>query len=88
MTPNTFRFKLDAAGNFTSKEFFHYFHNNITYKRAYLPDQYWDGKGSLDFLNKNIQIEVSIFYKTRSERVFLTYYVQKTVIILLEIFNA
>ncbi|XP_060856834.1 uncharacterized protein LOC132934536 [Metopolophium dirhodum] len=51
------RFKLDAAGTFKSQEFFHYFHNNITYKRAYLPDQYWDGKGVLDFFNKTILIE-------------------------------
>jgi len=56
-----FRFKLDAAGTFKSQEFFHYFHNNITYKRAYLPDQYWDGKGVLDFFNKTILIEVNIF---------------------------
>lgn len=59
----TFRFKLDAAGTFKSQEFYHYFHNNITYKRAYLPDQYWDGKGLLDFFNKTIQIEVNIFRK-------------------------
>lgn len=55
---NNFRFKLDAAGTFKSQEFFHFIHNNITYKRAYLPDQYWDGKGLLDFVNKTIQIEV------------------------------
>ncbi|XP_050528812.1 uncharacterized protein LOC126898616 isoform X2 [Daktulosphaira vitifoliae] len=50
-------FKLDASGTFKSQEYFHFFHNNITYKRSYLPDQYWDGKGQLDFINKTISIE-------------------------------
>lgn len=60
---NIFRFKLDAAGTFKSQEFFHFIHNNVTYKRAYLPDQYWDGKGLLDFVNKTVQIEVNMLNK-------------------------
>lgn len=57
---NIFRFKLDASGTFKSQEYLHFFHNNVTYMRAYLDDQYWEGKGLLDFFNKTVQIEVNI----------------------------
>ncbi|VVC30431.1 Hypothetical protein CINCED_3A001550 [Cinara cedri] len=50
-------FKLDAAGTFKSQEFFHFIHNNVTYKRADLPDQFWDGQGLLDFVNKTVYLE-------------------------------
>lgn len=65
-----FRFKLDATGTFKSQEYFHFIHNNITYKRAYLPDQYWDGKGLLDFVNKTMQIEVNKFRTSLIHAIF------------------
>ncbi|XP_025406452.1 uncharacterized protein LOC112680523 [Sipha flava] len=58
------RFKLDASGTFKSQEYLHFFHNNVTYKRAYLDDQYWDGKGLLDFFNKTVQIEKHSIHDT------------------------
>lgn len=52
------RFKLNVTAALRSETGIHFIGNHILYKRAYLPDQFWDGIASLNTKDNVVAIEV------------------------------